>query len=345
LGVNDGLSAIVVIKSDSISIMGNQEPIYYKLIRNIASNGAEYENEIQKWLNESDENKTVYRDMLNVWLITGSFPERFSPDKSKGWKKVKQHIYLQKKKHFLYRRFTQVAAAIVIVFMSIWTGTKLNNLDQRPQYTEVFSLAGQKTRVLLPDSSVVLLNGNSQVRFDRNFNGHRRIVELIGEGFFEVHKDLSRQFIVTTSELDIKVFGTSFNVKAYADDQQVEVGLKNGSISIDRNNKEIVKLIPGQLATFNKKQLKLNLEKKDIEVVSAWTRDELVFDETTLGEIVKYLERWYGVNIQADSVLLDGELLTFKVKTESLSELLELINLLKPIKYHIDGKQVIIAKP
>jgi ferric-dicitrate binding protein FerR (iron transport regulator) len=324
--------------------MRNFGPVYYKIIRNISTNGLEYENEIQEWLNESDENKNIYQDLLNVWLITGSFPERFIPDRSKGWQEIHRHIHLQKNKSFLYRRITQVAAAIIIVFLSVWTGTKLNNRDQAPQYAEVFSLAGQKTRVLLPDSSVVLLNGNSQVRFNRNFNENKRIVELIGEGFFEVHKDLSRQFIVSTTELDIKVFGTSFNVKAYADDQEVEVGLKNGSISIDRDEKEIVKLIPGQLATFDKQQLKLNVAKKDIEVVSAWTRDELVFEEASLDEIVKYLERWYGVNIHIDPELLNGELLTFKVKTESLNELLKLINLLRPIKYQIDGKQVNIAK-
>lgn len=325
--------------------MGNLDPEYNKIIRNIATNGVEYENEIQKWRDESYENKKKYQDLLNIWLITGSFPERFTPDKSKGWQIVKRHIHLQKKKHFLFRRITQVAAAIAIIFLSTWTGTKLSTRNQKPQYTEIFSLAGQKTRVLLPDSSFVLLNGNSQIRFDRNFNGNKRIVELTGEGFFEVHKDLSRRFIVHTKELDIKVFGTSFNVKAYTNDQQVEVGLKNGKISIDRGEKEIVKLIPGQLATFDKKQQKLSVAKSDIEVVSAWTRDELVFEEASLSEIVKYLERWYGVNVHVDPELLNGELLTFKVKTESLNELLKLINLLRPIKYQIDGKQVNIVKP
>ena len=64
-----------------------------------------------------------------------------------------------------------------------------------------------------------------------------------------------------------------------------------------------------------------------------------------LEEIIKYMERWYGVEIRVAPELLDGELLTFKVKTESLNELLKLISLLKPIKYQIDGKQVVITKP
>jgi len=324
--------------------MENQVPIY-KIIRNIASNGVEYAREIREWLDDSIENKDVYQDLLNIWQVTGSFPERFSPDRPKAWLKVQKHIHSQKRKYFLYRRIAQIAAAIIVVSLSVWTGTELDNRKQKHQYTEIFSPAGQKTRIVLPDSTIVLLNGNSQIRYSRNFNEDSRNVELTGEGYFDVRKDLSRQFIVKTSELDVKVFGTSFNVKAFENDQTVEIGLKNGQIGIDRNEKEIVQLTPGQVATFDKKEQKLDVGKMDINLVSAWTREEMVFEEDSLEEIVKYMERWYGVDIQVAPELRDGELLTFKVKTESLGELLKLINLLKPIKYHIDGKQVVITKP
>ncbi|MCL4483114.1 MAG: DUF4974 domain-containing protein [Bacteroidetes bacterium] len=324
--------------------MENQVPLY-KIIRHIASNGSEYAKEIREWLDGSNENKKVYQDLLKVWQVTGSFPKHFSPDRPKAWQKVQQHIHSQKSKYFLYYRIAQIAAAIVVIFLSVWTGGKLDNWKQKQQYTEVFSPSGQKTRIILPDSSIVLLNGNSQIRYSRGFNDDNRNVELKGEGYFDVRKDLSRQFIVSTSELDVKVFGTSFNVKAYENDQTVEVGLKNGIIGIDRNEKEITQLTPGQVATFDKKDQKLSVEKMDINLVSAWTREEMAFEEDSLEEIIKYMERWYGVDIQVAPELLDGELLTFKVKTESLNELLTLINLLKPIKYQIDGKRVFITKP
>lgn len=324
--------------------MENQVPVY-KIIRNIASNGAEYAKEIREWLDDSNENRTVYHDLLNVWQVTGSFPERFSPNRPKAWQNVQQHIHSQKRQYFLYSRIAQIAAAIIVVFLSIWSGTKLDHLNQKPQYTEVFSPAGQKTRIILPDSSIVLLNGNSKIRYSQNYNEDNRKIELVGEGYFDVRKDISRQFIVNTSELDVKVFGTSFNVKAYEDDQTLEVGLKNGKIGIDRDGKKIVQLTPGQMASFDKKEQKLDVVKMDIDLVSAWTREEMVFEEDSLEEIVKYMERWYGVNIQVAPELLDGELLTFKVKTESLNELLNLISILKPIKYHIDGKKVVISKP
>ena len=324
--------------------MENQVPVY-KIIRNIASQGIDYSEEIREWLDESNENKKVYQDLLNIWQVTGTLPGNFSPDKPKAWKKVQQHVHPQKRKYLFYRRIAQIAAAIIVVSLSIWTGTELSMRKQRVQFTEVFSPAGQKTRIILPDSSIVLLNGNSQIRYNRNFGESNRNVELKGEGYFDVRKDPSRQFVVRTSHLDIKVFGTSFNVKAYENDQSVEVGLKTGKIGLDRDNKEIAQLTPGQVASFHKTKERLDVGEIDMNLISAWTRDELIFEEDSLSEIIKYLERRYGVSVQVAPELLDNELLTFKVKTESLTQFLELIRLLKPIKYHINGKQVVITKP
>ncbi|MCE5347380.1 MAG: FecR domain-containing protein [Bacteroidales bacterium] len=324
--------------------MGNQVPLY-NIIRNIISNGVEYEKEVRKWKDNSDENKKIYRDLLHIWQVTGSFPDRFYPDRPKAWKKIEQHIHSQKKKHDLYHRMAKIAAAIIVIFLSVWTGKEFGDYWQQVQFTEVYSPAGQKTRIILPDSSVVLLNSNSKIRYSQNFNKKNRNVELRGEAYFEVQKDLSRQFIVSTSELDVKVFGTTFNVKDYDDEQVIEVGLLKGQIGIDCDKKEIVKLTPGMVATLNKKDMKLNVGVTDMNLVSAWTRQEMVFEEDSMEDIVRYIERWYGVEIQVAPELLDGDRLTFKVKTETLTELLNLINLLKPIKYHIDGKLVIITEP
>lgn len=324
--------------------MANQIPIKH-ITLNISSKGTEYESEIQDWLNDSEHNKRIYRDLMDIWLVSGSFPDWFSPDKSTAWHLVREQIHQKKKKTYLYRRIGQIAAAIIIVVLCIYSGTILDRWTQKPQYTEIFSPAGQKTRIVLPDSSIVLLNGHSKIRFDHCFNDNKRIVELSGEGYFDVRQDLSRQFVVSTPDLKVKVFGTSFNVKAYENDPGVEVGLKSGKISISRNDAEMGRLSPGQLATYNKTNRKLKIENKNIDLVSAWTREEIIFDAASLQDIVRYLERWYGIEIQVAPELLDGQQYTFKVKTESLNELLKLINILRPINYHIDGKRVIITNP
>lgn len=258
----------------------------YKIIQNITSHGVEYEREVRDWLEDSIDNEKIYQDILNVWQVTGTFPYRFIPNRSMAWLKVKKQIHSQKRKYFLYRRVVQIAAAVIIVFLSIWVGTEFDNLKP-PVYSEIISPAGQKTRIILPDSSIVLLNGGSQIRYSNSFSDNNRNVELLGEAFFEVRKDMSKQFIVHTSELNIKVYGTSFNVRAYGNDQTIEVGLKSGHIGIDRNEKKVVQLNPGQVAIFNKNKKKLYVEEMNIDLVSAWTRNEMIFEENSLDEIIK----------------------------------------------------------
>ena len=341
MGGKGVLCALVV--ETILNTMKNKVPIF-EIIRNIASHGVEYARETKVWLEDSSDNERIYQDLQDVWQITGSFPDRFIPDRPKAWLRVKKQIQFQKRKYFLYRRVAQIVAAIVVVFLSVWGGTKFDNL-RKPIYSEIISPAGQKTRIILPDSSIVLLNGESHIRYSNSFNENNRNIELLGEAYFEVHKDVSKQFIVHTSDLDVKVYGTSFNVKAYGDDQTIEVGLKSGHVGIDRNKIEVAQLTPGQLATFNKKIKKLDVEKMDIDLVSAWTRNEMIFEENSFDEIVKYMERWFGVKIDVAPELIDGGLFTFKVKNESLIESLKLIDLLKPIDFHIDGERVTITNP
>jgi ferric-dicitrate binding protein FerR (iron transport regulator) len=323
--------------------MGNRTPLY-KLFRNIASGGREYSEETRQWMDDAS-NKKIYRDLLNVWRVMGNFPNPFSPDKQKAWHKVQYQIHSQRPKYFLYKKIATVAAACIVIFLSVWLGTEINRRTYSTLYTEVISPAGQKTRVVLPDGSAVMLNGASHIRYSNNFGEHDRTIVLQGEGYFDVKKDLSKQFIVQTAAFDINVYGTSFNVKAYDDDQMAEVGLKEGKIGIGRSGKKILQLDPGQAATFNYVNKKLAVQKVNVDLLSAWTRNEMAFDEKPMAEIVKYMERWYGVKIKIAPELLDGQLYTFIIKTESLQEALRLIDLLKPIKYTVNGTEVIVIKP
>jgi ferric-dicitrate binding protein FerR (iron transport regulator) len=212
-------------------------------------------------------------------------------------------------------------------------------------YTEILSPAGQKTQIMLPDSSIVHLNGATTIRYNNAFDEENRYVELEGEGYFDVRKNTHKAFIVHTRELDVKVYGTSFNVNAYYDDKTVEVGLKHGSVGIEQNNREVLRMEPGQLAIYNKESDQFKVNNEDINMISAWTNNELVFDEKPFNLICKYLERWYGVDITLSSDLVDNEKYTFRLKTESLHEVLNLINELKPINYEIRGEDVKITKP
>lgn len=320
---------------------------------------------IRKYLSAKADRKDQSR--LLDWLRQGNSLQTFNDEKTAWeqdalegemllesqyqWNKIQKKLLLQsqadlQKKSYYLRYFKYASIVLLLLTMGVSSFFLATNTDRGGDfYTKVLAPAGQKTQIMLPDSSVVHLNGGTTIRYNNSFGEENRYVELEGEGYFDVRKNTHKAFIVHTRELDVKVYGTSFNVNAYNDDKTVEVGLKHGSVGIERNDQEVLRLEPGQLAVFSKDNRQFAVQHGDMNMVSAWTNNELVFDEMPFNSICKYLERWYGVDITLSNELVDTQKYTFRVKTESLHEVLELINVLRPINYNIDGKHVKIIKP
>lgn len=100
------------------------------------------------------------------------------------------------------------------------------------QYTETIAPRGQKSQIILSDGTKVWLNSETKIRYPGRFSKVQRDVYLTGEAFFEVSKNGSRPFVVHTPELDVKVVGTKFNIKAYEDEQQIATSLFEGKVSL-----------------------------------------------------------------------------------------------------------------
>ena len=95
---------------------------------------------------------------------------------------------------------------------------------------------GNQSKLILSDNTVVWLNAGSRLVYPTFFSGKTREVLLFGEAFFEVSKNADKPFIVKTSDIEIKVLGTQFNVSAYAEDKVIQTVLKEGSVAIHQNN-------------------------------------------------------------------------------------------------------------
>jgi transmembrane sensor len=312
------------------------------IFRSIRSGEDPINENLIHWINADPANIMLYNELRAIWEKTGSLPEPFTPNKANAWKKIRKRAFDKNKqakiRHFIsYSR--NVAAAILLVVVTIWA-TTLFRKQNTVGYAQVFAPMGQKTQVILPDSSTVWLNGGSTIKYPTNFNEEKREVFLKGEGFFQVTKNKRKQFVVHISDLEVKVFGTSFNVKKYTTDSEVEVALQTGSVALEKEDRQLAKLAPGEIAYYNKQEKTLRVERTDMHIVSAWTNNELVFDNKPFSEVAKYMERWYGVDISLDSNLSKKHSYTFRIKTESLREMLELINIVSPISYEITGRHV-----
>ena len=180
---------------------------------------------LKSWLSETPENQDILSDLQNIYFINGNVPEEFEPEKDAAWEKITQRIKPQQKNIRFITILTRIAASFLLIALGVGSSYLWFMPDQ--SFTEVFSPYGHKTMVLLPDSSQVWLNGNSKLRYKTNFK-KSRYVELTGEGMFKVTKSPRNLFTVKSKDLKVEVYGTTFNVKSYPEDNQSEVALVEG---------------------------------------------------------------------------------------------------------------------
>nr|MBD3620629.1 DUF4974 domain-containing protein [Sunxiuqinia sp.] len=298
--------------------------------------------ELNNWLEKDETNQNVLTEIQNVYAVTSSVPQPLKPNKEIAWRKIEQQITSGTPVKKLFEKFKYVAAAVVILLVGLSAVLLFNagNRTNLQQYTEIVTPMGQKSMVILPDSSYVWLNSGSSLKYKGDFNVKKREVILKGEAFFEVKKDQSKIFSVKAGILDVKVYGTSFNIKNYEDDRLQEITVMEGIVGVSDKSKELRRLTRGQQALLDKETNRITYTENNPYLVSAWKNNELIFDNTPLEEVVKYLERWYGVDITIDSEMKGKHNYTFKVKTESFREMLEMMKVMTPLTYEIRGKDV-----
>jgi ferric-dicitrate binding protein FerR (iron transport regulator) len=202
---------------------------------------------------------------------------------------------------------------------------------------------GEIRKITLPDSSSIILNANSNIKYDRLWNEvNKREVWIDGEAFLSVkHTKTNQSFIVHTNEADIEVLGTEFNVMKR--DYKVRVSLNSGRIRLKvHNGDKIMAMVPGDILEVNNKTVQKSSGK--VENLSLWKENKMVFDDTPLSEILvqlKYIYGWEFANVQQD--ILD-ETLTGEVETKSEQELINTLEKALHIEISKEGNAIYISR-
>lgn len=197
---------------------------------------------------------------------------------------------------------------------------------------------GKTTRLTLPDGTIIYLNAGSRLIYPESFKSNIREVVLIGEAFFEVAQDSRRPFIVKTSDLQIKVIGTRFNLLAYPSDNIIEAVLTEGKISISRNEAGLfekpIELSPGQLASFDKRTAATQVRNVDTDYYTLWTDGVYKFESLHLNRILKRLERYYNINFQYSDAMLGAIQISGKLElTDEIEETLARVSLAAQVRF------------
>lgn len=306
------------------------------------------------WIKESPENLDRV-SKLQSEAVFSTMPDKTLPEK-KRWT--------------LYSIITTAAAAALLPVIAFALFTHRSDKKLLSEYSDISekyelvtrmkganieyrTYGAVKGKVLLPDSSVVWLNSESSLVCPQVFDSDKREISLSGEGFFEVHPDsLCPMYIKTPKGVMAKVTGTTFNLSAYNDDKEIKLTLLSGKVAliIEKNNQEIP-ILPHQKLELTEKsdkgmektpQMAGTISDADEEADISWKDGILLFRDTPMDEVIRKIERWYGVDVDVRAPEVYGYNFTANFSSEPIHNILELIKTSLSVDYTLDKNKVVI---
>ncbi len=218
--------------------------------------------------------------------------------------------------------------------------------DKKEVRNKIVTETGGEYSFTLSDGTKVWLNSQSEIEFPVSFNGTERVINLIGEAFFEVAPDSERPFIVHSYNQTVQVLGTSFNIKAYADENKVFTTLVEGKVTVGSGGNKIT-LTPGMESVCLRSNNGIEIYKANINFATAWRTGYFMFNEQSLDEMIKVLQRWYGYEFIYDNQIEGAGTFSGRFnKYSNLDTTLRSITLAGGPQFFIneDEKRVVINK-
>lgn len=269
-------------------------------------------------------------------------------------------------------------AAVFIIAFSLGNffpmSDKISSSEPPIEYTynEIKAPFGSKSEIKLTDGTQIMLNAGSTLRYRSDFNLSNRNLDLVGEAYFKVAKNINIPLNVSAGNISIKAVGTEFNVKAYDEEGVIETTLVEGKVEITQtgqsgDDNQFLDLIPNQKAIYIKESDSFTLEKikgidslavkpvetiynnilisprVDVSQVVAWTQGKLIIRGESLDNLCVELQRKYDVNFIFKNEEIKKYRFSGVLLDETLEQVLNVIKLTAPIDYYLDGKTVFLS--
>lgn len=315
---------------------------------------------LMEWITLSDSNQEQFKSYEKIFDQSALYARDY--DGHQAFDKVRKvttdeqtQLLMLEKRPFLTRK--KILTLIIILTLSFFFPYYLNRdafhnslKSSQLEMREYVNANGKRAIITLPDSSKVTLNGGSVLYFPEEFSTHKRQVILKGEAFFEIVSDSDRPFEVLAKGTVTRVLGTSFNMKAYDEDDQLTVAVVSGKVRVETNDllestqKVLSDLTKHQSMVYNPIDKSVWVG-SDVESSTAWLNNRLIFNNLSLQEISKNLERVYNI-----SPVFEKEELKYKRysanfrSSVSLKELMYTLASSDHFDFEIDGNQLIFKK-
>lgn len=313
-----------------------------------------WEYELPQYSQSGDRANEIFRSITQHQAIAGN-----------GIISMEHH---ERRRPIQWLRYAAAAAAVLVLAAGFYwflrpntTGSAMAQSSVQLYKAEI----GEMKTVQLPDGSVVTINANSSLRLTDDFNKTDRQIELRGEAFFKVAHNAAKPFIIRTPKMNIRVLGTTFNVKAYPDDQTFETSLIQGSVEVSllSGNERKVVLKPNEKIVVENKPAAIPqpvsaphgaqaLKQPVVSIVEpvtidrdssileiSWTNNQLAFFNNTFEEIARKIERWYGVTVKFGNESVKQYRFTITIEKQSLDIVMKALQMTRPGEFDYQFNQ------
>lgn len=313
------------------------ESLFQKYLSGTAS--LEEKSKLNDWIASNKE--------VQIWLENNLANSPAQMDEQSQKEILQQiHLMLIEKKQppiLLLHWLKYTAAAIALIAMTAGSVLLLVSQRQEPAYTSIVETdKGQRSNVTLPDGTKVILNSETKLTYTTGFNKKQRSLKLEGEAFFDVAKNEKLPFVVHANKFAIQAVGTSFNVRAYANEEIISTTLIDGKVNIQTPDKTI-ELTPNKRA-----ELKTNDNSSTIIALTdskksvGWLSDSFTFENATLSDVAAELSRAYNINIVLESKNIRQQRFTGRISNNSINSALRIISLTAPVRCEFRNNTVFL---
>ncbi|MDR0348662.1 MAG: FecR family protein [Tannerella sp.] len=303
---------------------------------------------VETWVAASPDNRKLIEQMYFTLEVIKRLKVMNNVNTDKAYTRFRLKLRRQKRSLFFpWLSSFQKIAAILFIPLLILTGYLYmqRDGDDKLQQVEVNTNSGVISTFYLPDGSKVWLNTSSSLKYINSTDLNERIVELNGEGYFEVVKNTQKPFVVKVGEnYAVEVLGTSFNIAGYADDESIETTLIDGAVKLNmlsENNKTIsYNLKPNQKAEYHKEGKAITISNVNSEADIDWTNGAIIFRQEPMDKVLKKLSRHYNVCFDVQDQDIYHALITATFSDEQLPQIMEYLKIASGIEYKILASEI-----
>lgn len=302
------------------------------------------------FLVSDEEAARAFREMSAIWALS-SVPS-FTEIENSNLVQIKERIAVPASSNPVRKMvpaWLKVAAAVILLiscnyFWYMYTENLTELYASADSPYEIKVPTGSRANIVLPDGTEVSLNAGSVLRCYRGFGIRERHVTLAGEGYFKVAENAEIPFFVKTNDVQVKVVGTVFNVRAYDDDNYVMVSLLEGRVNLSASSGSVMNLLANEQVLYDKSTGRMEKLKTNASKACDWLDGGLSFENVSFADIAHRLERKFQVKINIKSERLKAEHFSGSFDgNQNINDILREINVEKQYTWKVSGDTLFIT--